>query len=74
MSRTFPSEWKKVEMNSKPWSEVTCEGTPCMEKTWKTNSLANIGDCDGVNSQDKDQLLGEAVNDDQYHVRAIGHG
>ena len=41
MSRTFPSKWKKVEMNSEPQLEVTCKGTPCLEKT---NSLANIGD------------------------------
>ena len=44
MSRTFPSEWKKAKTNSKPWSEVTWEGTPCLEKTWGTNNLANIGD------------------------------
>ena len=31
-------------MNSEPQSEVTCKGTPCLEKTWRTNSLANIGD------------------------------
>ena len=44
MSRTFPSEQKKAKTNSKPWSEVTCKGTPCLEKTWRTNNLANIGD------------------------------
>ena len=44
MSRTFPSEWKKAEKNSKPQLEVTCKGTPCLEKTWRMNSLANIGD------------------------------
>ena len=44
MSRTFPSEWKKAETNSKPRLEVTWEGTPCLEKTWRTNNLANIGD------------------------------
>ena len=44
MSRTFPSEWKKAEMNSKPLSEVMCEGMPCLEKTWRRNNLANIGD------------------------------
>ena len=27
-----------------PWSEVTCEGTPCLEKTWRMNSLASMGD------------------------------
>ena len=44
MSRTFPSEQKKAETNSEPWSEVTCEEMPCLEKTWWTNNLANIGD------------------------------
>ena len=44
MSRTFPSEWKKAKTNSKPQSEVTYEGMPCLEKTWRTNNLANIGD------------------------------
>ena len=23
---------------------VTCEGMPCLEKTWRMNSLANMGD------------------------------
>ena len=44
MSRTFLSEWKKAKTNSEPQLEVTCEGTPCLEKTWRTNNLANIGD------------------------------
>ena len=44
MSRTFPSEWKKAETNSEPWLEVMCKGKPCLEKTWRTNNLANIGD------------------------------
>ena len=44
MSRTFLSERKKAETNSEPRSEVTCEGTPCLEKTWRMNNLANIGD------------------------------
>ena len=44
MSRTFPSEWKKAETNSEPQSEVMWEGMPCLEKTWRTNNLANIGD------------------------------
>ena len=35
MSRTFPSEQKKAKTNSEPRSEVTCEGTPCLEKTWR---------------------------------------
>ena len=44
MSRNFLSEWKNLEMNSKPWSEVMCKEMPCLEKTWRMNSLANIGD------------------------------
>ena len=44
MSRTFPSERKKAKTNSEPQSEVMCEGMPCLEKTWRTNNLANIGD------------------------------
>ena len=27
-----------------PWSEVMCEGILCLEKTWRTNSLASMGD------------------------------
>ena len=44
MSRTFPSKQKKAETNSKHRLEVTCEGMPCLEKTWRMNSLANIGE------------------------------
>ena len=44
MSRTVPSEWKKAETNSEPWLEVTCEGMPCLEQTWRTKNLANIVD------------------------------
>ena len=44
MSRTFPSKWKKVETNSEPQLEVMCVGMPCLEKTWRMNNLANIGD------------------------------
>ena len=44
MSRTFLSEQKKAKTNSEPRSEVTCEGTPCLEKTWRMNNLANIRD------------------------------
>ena len=25
-------------------SEVMCDGTPCLEKTWRMNSLASMGD------------------------------
>ena len=31
-------------MNSVLQSEVTGEGMPCLEKTWRTNNLASIGD------------------------------
>ena len=31
-------------MNSVLQLEVTCEGTPCLEKTWRMNSLASMGD------------------------------
>ena len=44
MLRTFPSERKKAETNSMPLSEVTCDGTPCLEKTWRMNNLARSGD------------------------------
>ena len=27
-----------------PQSEDTCEGMPCLEKIWRTNSLASMGD------------------------------
>ena len=43
MSSAFLSDRKNEEMNSEPLSEVTCEGTPCLEKTWRMNSLASIG-------------------------------
>ena len=31
-------------MNSMPRSEVTCKGMPCLEKTWRMNSLASMRD------------------------------
>ena len=43
-SKTFPSEQKKAETNSEPRSEAMYEGMPCLEKTWRTKNLANIGD------------------------------
>src|SRR6266403_5404208 len=43
MSRAVPKERKNQETNSEPLSEVTCEGTPCLENTWITKSLANSG-------------------------------
>ena len=70
MSRTFPSEWKKAETNSEPWLEVMCMGMPCLEKTWRTNNLANIGDVMVLMVGIKIDCLGQVVNDDQYHVRA----
>ena len=43
MSRAFPSERKNKEMNLEPLSEVMCDGTLCLEKTWRTNNLVSIG-------------------------------
>ena len=40
MSSAFPREQKKWEMNSGPWSEVTCSGTPCLENTCIMNNIA----------------------------------
>src|SRR6201981_1691476 len=52
MSRALPREWKKWDTNSDPWLEVICEGTLCLEKTWR-NSLASPGEsivsCMGMN-------------------------
>ena len=44
MSSALPSVWKKEDMNSEPRSDVTCEGTPCLEKTWMMKSLASSVD------------------------------
>src|SRR4029077_14235593 len=44
MSRAFPSDRKKWEMNSEPRSDVICEGTLCFEKMWRRNSLASSGE------------------------------
>src|SRR6266850_5395280 len=41
---SLPREWKKWETNSVPLSEVTCDGTPCLEKTWVRNSWASSGE------------------------------
>ena len=41
MSSALLSVRKNEDMNSEPWSDVTCEGTPCLEKTWMTKSLAS---------------------------------
>ena len=37
----LPSVWKKEDTNSEPQLDMTCEGTPCLEKTWITKSLAS---------------------------------
>ena len=42
-TKAFPNVRKNDDMNSEPRSEVTCEGTPCFEKTWSTNSWASMG-------------------------------
>ena len=44
MSNTFPSEQKKCDTNSEPQSEVTWDGTPCLEKTCRTNNFASSAD------------------------------
>ena len=38
-----PSEQKKWDMNSVPWSEVTWPGAPCFKNMWVRNSLASWG-------------------------------
>ena len=43
MSKAFSSVWKNEDMNSEPWSKVTCNGTPCFEKTWSMNNWASMG-------------------------------
>ena len=43
MSKAFPSVWKNKDTNSEQRSEVTCDRTPCFEKTWSTNSWASMG-------------------------------
>ena len=40
MSSALPSEWKNLETNSEPRSEVTCSGTPCFENTCMMNMMA----------------------------------
>ena len=42
MSKAFPNVQKNDNTNSEPWSEVTCDGTPCFEKMWSMNSRTNI--------------------------------
>ena len=43
MSKAFPNVWKNEDTNSELQSEVTCNGTPCFEKTWSTNNWASMG-------------------------------
>ena len=43
MSKAFPNVWKNDDTNSELRFKVTCDGTPCFEKTWSMNSWANIG-------------------------------
>ena len=39
MSSAFPRDLKKCDTNSDPQSEVTWEGTPCLENTCSMNSF-----------------------------------
>src|SRR6202453_2527325 len=41
MLRALLRDLKKCETNSVPRSDVTCDGTPCLEKTWSMNSWAS---------------------------------
>src|SRR5260370_40640022 len=41
--RSLPKEWKKCDTNSELQSDVTCDRTPCLEKTWVRNNLATCG-------------------------------
>ena len=38
-----PRVWKKDNTNSISQLELTCDGTPCLEKTWSMNSLVSSG-------------------------------
>ena len=44
MSSALPSVRKKEDTNSEPRLDVTWEGTPCLEKTWMTKSLASLAE------------------------------
>src|SRR6266481_1463207 len=44
MSRAVPKDRKKCETNSEPRSDVTWDGTPCFEKTWRTKSCTRSQD------------------------------
>ena len=38
--KCFSEEWKNLETNSGPWSEITCSGTPCFENMCMMNIAA----------------------------------
>ena len=44
MSSALLSVQKKEDTNSELWSDVTCKGTPCLEKTWMMKSLASLAE------------------------------
>ena len=44
MLSALSSVQKKEDTNLEPRLDVTCEGTPCLEKTWMTKSLASWAD------------------------------
>ena len=41
---SLPREQKKWDMNSVPWSKVTCLGVPCLVNTWVRKSLVSWGE------------------------------
>ena len=53
------------------WLEVMCEGMPCLEKTWRMNNLANIGDVMVLTVRIKIDCLVRWSN--QYCVGAVRH-
>jgi hypothetical protein len=44
MSNALPNVWKKEDMNPELRSEVTCDGIPCLEKTWITKSWVSCAE------------------------------
>jgi len=44
ISRAVPREQKKWEINSKPQSDVTLDGTPCFEKTCMTKRYTSFAE------------------------------
>ena len=67
VSKTFPSKQKKVETSSMPLLEVTCEGMPYLEKTWRTKNSVSLGEV-MVSTVEMKRLLSESVNNNQYGV------